>query len=197
MTLDLVWQKHQYQCIINARIHGNVDRIGTEYFQKSICYLNYKHYRLNLTRQNSNRGEKKKEIKKPTSQFQCAGTWCWAEVPSLLFSLPVWLQEQLHSYRHGLSTGVGCSWVSSPLFLQFSRTTVNSSQILYIPLIAYVQDPSHAQCVEGSCVLSAYPLYLQSTSVRWQPVANLFYVKHCISGAFPFIAAPQGWSRWG
>lgn len=49
VTLDLVRQKHQYWCIINAWSLSDMDRAGPECFQKSICYLNYKHRRYNLT----------------------------------------------------------------------------------------------------------------------------------------------------
>lgn len=49
VTLDLVRQKHQYWCIINAWSLSDMDRADPECFQKSICYLNYKHLRYNLT----------------------------------------------------------------------------------------------------------------------------------------------------
>lgn len=49
VTLDLVRQKHQYWCIINAWSLSDMDRAGPECFQKSICYLNYKHRGYNLT----------------------------------------------------------------------------------------------------------------------------------------------------
>lgn len=49
VTLDLVRQKHQYWCIINAWSLSDMDRAGPECFQKSICYLNYKHRRCTLT----------------------------------------------------------------------------------------------------------------------------------------------------
>lgn len=49
VTLDLVRQKHQYWCIINARSLSDMDRAGPECFHKSICYLNYKHRRYILT----------------------------------------------------------------------------------------------------------------------------------------------------
>lgn len=49
VTLDLVRQKHQYRCIINGWSLSDTDRAGPECFQKSICYLKYKHRRYNLT----------------------------------------------------------------------------------------------------------------------------------------------------
>lgn len=85
VTLDLVWQNHQYQCIINARIHRNVDWIGTEHFQKSICYLNYKHYRLNLTRQKSNRREKKNKLKSLQASVLGCDAGPKSPVPSSFF----------------------------------------------------------------------------------------------------------------
>lgn len=49
VTLDLVRQKHQYRCIINAQRLSDMDRVGLECFQKSIWYLNYKLRRCILT----------------------------------------------------------------------------------------------------------------------------------------------------
>lgn len=49
VTLDLVRQKHRYWCIINVWSLSDMDRADPECFQKSICYLNYKHRRCTLT----------------------------------------------------------------------------------------------------------------------------------------------------
>lgn len=112
-------------------------------------------------------------------------------VPSSFFL--ICLQEQLHSHRQGRSTGVGCSWVFSPLFHQFDRTTTKSSQTLYIPPVAHVQDPNYAPCVEDFCGYSGHGLCLQPTSVTgWQqPIAKSISCRASYQGCFSLPCSTQ------